>query len=72
MIRVTRLDGTPFVLNAEWIQSIEKTPDTLITLTTGTQMMVKEPVDAVVDRILEYKRNRILERVVTDSERNDA
>jgi flagellar protein FlbD len=56
MIRLTRLDGKPIVLNAEWIQSVEQTPDTLITLTTGFTLIVLDTVDDVVKRFLEYKR----------------
>lgn len=72
MIRVTRLDGTALILNAECIQSVENTPDTLITLTTGFTIMVREPVNEVVDRFLDYKRKSILERVVSDSIKENA
>ena len=56
MIRVTRFDGTPIVLNADWIQSVENTPDTLITLTTGFKLIVKERTDEVVAAVKQYKR----------------
>lgn len=56
MIRVVKLDGTPIVLNADWIQSVENTPDTLITLTTGTKFIVQDRLEDVVDSVLEYKR----------------
>lgn len=56
MIRVTRLDGTLLMLNAEWIQSIESTPDTLITLTTGFKLLVRDPLEKVVNSFHEYKR----------------
>lgn len=72
MIQLTRLDGTTLVLNAECIQSIENTPDTLITLTTGFKIMVREKVDDVVKRFLDYKRKSILERVITDSREENA
>lgn len=72
MIQLTRLDGTALVLNAECIQSIENTPDTLITLTTGFKLMVREKVDDVVKRFLDYKRTSILERVITDSGEENA
>jgi len=58
MIRVTRLDGTPLMLNAEWIQSIESTPDTLITLTTGFKLLVRDRLDDVVTSFHEYKRRQ--------------
>ncbi len=57
MIRVTKFDGSLVVLNAEVIQSVEATPDTLITLTTGIQFLVKDKVDEVVSAFKEYKRD---------------
>ena len=56
MIWVTRFDGTPIILNADWIQSVENTPDTLITLTTGFKLIVKESTDEVVSRFKKYKQ----------------
>ena len=56
MIRVTKLDGKEIVLNAEWIQTIETTPDTLITLTNGNTILVKNSVEEVVDKVKAYKR----------------
>lgn len=59
MIDVTRLNGKSFVLNAELIEVMEETPDTVITLTTGHKYVVKESLDEVLDRIITYKRNII-------------
>lgn len=56
MISLTRLNGTHFVLNAELIREVEATPDTIISLTTGEKMMVREPVDEVVGAVIEYRR----------------
>lgn len=56
MISLTRLNGTHFVLNAELIREVESTPDTIISLTTGEKVMVREPVDAVVGAVIEYRR----------------
>jgi len=58
MIQVTKFDGTAIMLNAEWIQSIENTPDTLITLTTGFKLIVREPVAKVVAAFQEYQRDK--------------
>ena len=52
MIDVTRLNGKNFVLNAELIEVMEETPDTVITLTTGHKYVVKESLDEVLDRIM--------------------
>ncbi|ABR48867.1 flagellar FlbD family protein [Alkaliphilus metalliredigens QYMF] len=55
MIRVSRLNQKEFVLNAELIELIEETPDTLITLVNGHKMMVSESVDEVVGKVMHYK-----------------
>lgn len=57
MIRLTRLNGRPFVLNAEQIKTVEQTPDTMITLLTGDQVVVRESLDEVVRRAVEYSRS---------------
>jgi flagellar protein FlbD len=56
MILITRLDGKQLYINAELIQSVEPTPDTIITLTNNTKMIVKEKPEIVVERIIEYQR----------------
>ncbi len=56
MISVTRLNNQPLVLNAELIKTVESTPDTLITLINGDRMMVKETMDEIVRKAVEYGR----------------
>ncbi|MGE3276397.1 MAG: flagellar FlbD family protein [Vicinamibacterales bacterium] len=56
MIAVTRLDGSTLILNAEQIERIEQTPDTLIALVNGETLLVQESPDAVVERVVDYKR----------------
>ena len=56
MIRVTKIDGKKMDLNADWIQSVEETPDTIITLTTGVKLMVRETSDQVVAAFKKYKQ----------------
>ncbi len=62
MIRLTRLNKNELVINAEMVEFIEAIPDTIVTLTSGKKIMVFEPVDTVVERIVEYKRtcNQVL------------
>lgn len=57
MIAVTKLNGHPVVLNAEMIKYLESTPDTLITLINGEKLLVKEPVQEVVRKAVEYIRS---------------
>ncbi len=57
MIRLTRLSGEPFVVNAEYIKFIESTPDTILTLRDGDKVLVREPPDTVIERAIEYARS---------------
>lgn len=50
MIKLTRLDDTEIVINANLIEYIEATPDTVITMTTGRKYIVKESVDEVIEK----------------------
>jgi flagellar protein FlbD len=59
MIRLTRLNHVPLVLNADLIEHIDVTPDTVITLTTGQILRVRETAEEVVQRIVDF-RKRIL------------
>lgn len=56
MIRLTRLSYAPIVLNADLIQLIESTPDTVLTLINGQKVMVLESADEVVERVVNYRR----------------
>ncbi len=56
MIELTRLNGEVFVLNAELIETIAASPDTVVTLVNGHRYVVKESVDAVTEKVIQYKR----------------
>ena len=61
MIKLTKFkaDGDKqgeFILNAEMIETIEETPDTVITLNNGKKLLVEEPMEDVVRRVMMYKR----------------
>ncbi|HUB82529.1 MAG TPA: flagellar FlbD family protein [Bryobacteraceae bacterium] len=56
MIRLTRLNHVPMVLNSDLIEHIDVTPDTVITLTTGQILRVRETAEEVVERIVEFRR----------------
>ena len=62
MIHLTRLNHAPMVLNSDLIEHIEVTPDTVITLTSGQILRVRESADEVVERIVLFRR-RISARV---------
>jgi flagellar protein FlbD len=59
MIRLTRLNQRPLVLNSDLIEFIESAPDTVITLVTGDKLVVRESADEIMDRIVEF-RHRLL------------
>jgi flagellar protein FlbD len=56
MVRLTRLNQAPIVLNSDLIEHIDVTPDTVITLTTGQILRVRESADEVLDLIVEFRR----------------
>ena len=56
MITVTRLDERVVVLNADMIKMLEATPDTIITLINGDTIVIRESVDEVVRRAIDYQR----------------
>ena len=56
MIKVSRLSGEQFVVNADLIKTLESTPDTIITLTTGDKFVVKETSDEIIERTIRYHR----------------
>jgi flagellar protein FlbD len=64
MIALTRLNGQQFVMNAEKIRYIEATPDTVVCCDTGEKMMVKETLDEVMRRAIDYAR--IIRKAVTE------
>ncbi len=60
MIKLTRLGGEPFVLNAELIRYVEARPDTYISLTTGERIVVVESMDEVMRRAVLYQQAKHL------------
>lgn len=56
MIEVTRLKSSKIIINAELIETIEETPDTVITLTSGKKFIVNETAEDIANRVVEYKR----------------
>jgi flagellar protein FlbD len=56
MIRLTRINRIPLVVNSDLIEHIEMTPDTVVSLTTGQKFMVLETADEVVNRVIQFRR----------------
>jgi flagellar protein FlbD len=57
MIQLTRLHNEKVVINADLIEFVESTPDTMISTTTGKKLMVRESVEEVIRMVIEYRRN---------------
>lgn len=56
MIAVSRLDGSSFFLNSELIETIEATPDTVLTLTSQKKLIVRESPQEVIERLVAFRR----------------
>lgn len=68
MIRLTRLNHVPLVVNSDLIEHVEITPDTVIALTTGQKFMVSETAEEVIDRVVAFRR-RLLEAMPEKEDR---
>lgn len=69
MIHLTRINRAPLVLNSDLIEYIEKTPDTVVSLTNGAKLLVRESPDEIVEKVIEYRHSllRGLPKEVTSS-----
>lgn len=56
MINLTRLNGQNLAINGDLIERIEDRPDTIITLITGNQFIVKDSVEQVMEKVIQYKQ----------------
>jgi len=56
VIQLTRLNRVPLIVNADLIEHVEVTPDTVVALTTGQKFMVLESAEDVVERVIQYRK----------------
>ena len=56
MIVLTRPNGQPVMLNCDLIESVERDGDTIVTLTTGNTVVVREPLDEIEQKVVAFKR----------------
>jgi len=56
MIRLTRINRIPLVVNSDLIEHVEVTPDTVVSLTTGQKFIVLESADEVIDRVIRFRQ----------------
>jgi flagellar protein FlbD len=57
MIQLTRLNTQPLVVNSDLIKFVERAPDTVLTLLNGEKIVVRETVDAVLQKIVEFRKS---------------
>ena len=57
MIEVTRLNGEIVLLNSDWIETVEETPDTVITMNSGKKIIVKEGRQEVKNLVKSYRKD---------------
>lgn len=67
MIKVTRINDAPLVINADLIEFVEASPETIICLTTGKKIMVKQTIDEIIDRVAEFKRKANIRTISPDT-----
>lgn len=56
MIKLTRLNNQPLVVNCDLIKSVENAPDTVLTLVTGEKIIVRETTEQILDRVIAFRR----------------
>ena len=66
MIDVTKMNGLEFTINADLIEVIEEVPDTVITLTTGKKIMVKESRLQIKNLVKNYKHEIFTGNILDD------
>ncbi|WP_425449185.1 flagellar FlbD family protein [Dethiothermospora halolimnae] len=59
MIEVSRINGKKVIINSELIETVESTPDTVITLTNGKKMVVEDTTDEIIRKVIKYKQETL-------------
>ncbi|MDI3546968.1 MAG: flagellar protein FlbD [Halanaerobiales bacterium] len=59
MIKVTKINGEELVVNAELIETVKATPDTIIFLTTGRKVIVLDSIDEIIEKVITYRRKTL-------------
>ena len=57
MIELHRLQNQRIIVNADLIEFVEATPDTMISATTGKKLIVRETVEEVIEKVVRYKQS---------------
>ena len=67
MIEITKINGVKITVNSDIIEVVEETPDTVITLTTGKKIIVKESRQEVTNLVISYRKS-VLSALFSDKE----
>ena len=57
MIEVTMINGVRVLVNPDLIELVEETPDTVLTLTTGKKIIVKESRQEIKNLVILYRKD---------------
>jgi flagellar protein FlbD len=68
MVVLTKINDDPIAVNCDLIEYVEETPDTIITMTNGDKVVVRESMTEIIQRIVRYRR-LLTESVQAESER---
>lgn len=60
MIKLLKTDGSEIIINADLIEQIKETPDTVITMTNGKNILVKDTADEIIEKVIDYKQKIIV------------
>lgn len=58
MIKLTRMNGTTLLVNESFIETAEETPDTVVTMQNGHRYFVRETVDEILLKTMEFEKER--------------
>ncbi len=56
MVILRKINGVEIAVNAELIESVEASPDTVLNMVTGNRFIVKDSVQDVIDKVIEYRK----------------
>ena len=57
MINVTKLNGVQITVNEDYIETVEETPDTVLTMSTGRKIIIKESRQEVINLVKSYRKD---------------
>jgi flagellar protein FlbD len=72
MIKVTRINDSDLVINADLIEFVEAIPDTIISLTTGKKIMVKNSPDEIIEKVAAFRRLSAGRGIIPAADSTDA